>query len=179
MQTKIYGNHVEFDETGNAKISWNGYYIKDNGTIELTSEIEDINRNSGNKTFITITENNEEKYVFAVKEKIDNIDYWVPVKVNNNYVEIQNKGEKVWNYNFIISDYYVQIKIGNKYYYLDKAEYKEDNKYFYAISWDSRKLDWSKPSRVGNATLDETNKKRAIDDMFANKTTYSETNSKL
>ena len=67
MQTKIYGNHVEFDETGNAKISWNGYYIKDDGTIELTSEIEDINRNSGNKTFITITENNEEKYVFAVK----------------------------------------------------------------------------------------------------------------
>ena len=51
MQTKIYGNHVEFDETGNAKISWNGYYIKDDGTIELTSEIEDINRNSGNKTF--------------------------------------------------------------------------------------------------------------------------------
>ena len=116
MQTKIYGNHVEFDETGNAKISWNGYYIKDDGTIELTSQVEDINVNSGNKTFITITENNEEKYVFAVKEKIDGIDYWVPVKVNNNYVEIQNKGEKVWNYNFIISDYYVQIKIGNKYY---------------------------------------------------------------
>ena len=103
MQTKIYGNHVEFDETGNAKIRWNGYYIKDNGTIELTSEIEDINRNSGNKTFITITENNEEKYVFAVKEKIDNIDYWVPVKVNNNYVEIQNKGGKVWNNNFILA----------------------------------------------------------------------------
>ena len=97
MQTKIYGNHVEFDETGNAKISWNGYYIKDDGTIELTSQVEDINVNSGNKTFITITENNEEKYVFAVKEKIDGIDYWVPVKVNNNYVEIQNKGEKVWN----------------------------------------------------------------------------------
>lgn len=139
MQTKIYGNHVKFDETGNAKISWNGYYIKDDGTIELTSEIEDINRNSGNKTFITITENNEEKYVFAVKEKIDKIDYWVPVKVNNNYVEIQNKGEKVWNYNLIVSDYYVQIKIGNEYYYLDKAEYNEDNKYFYAISWASRK----------------------------------------
>ena len=95
MQAKIYGNHVEFDETGNAKISWNGYYIKDDGTIELTSQVEDINVNSGNKTFITITENNEEKYVFAVKEKIDGIDYWVPVKVNNNYVEIQNKGEKV------------------------------------------------------------------------------------
>ena len=60
MQTKIYGNHVEFDETGNAKISWNGYYIKDDGTIELTSKIEDINKYSGNKTFITITENNEE-----------------------------------------------------------------------------------------------------------------------
>ena len=84
MQTKIYGNHVEFDETGNAKIHWNGYYIKDDGTIELTSEYEDINVNSGNKTFITITENNEEKYVYAVKEKIDGIDYWVPVKVNNN-----------------------------------------------------------------------------------------------
>ena len=132
MQTKIYGNHVKFDETGNAKISWNGYYIKDDGTIELTSEIEDINRNSGNKTFITITENNEEKYVFAVKEKIDNIDYWVPVKVNNNYVEIQNKGGKVWNNNFIFSDYYVQIKIGNEYYYLDKAEYNEDTKSFSA-----------------------------------------------
>lgn len=105
MQTKIYGNHVEFDETGNAKISWNGYYIKDDGTIELTSQVEDINVNSGNKTFITITENNEEKYVFAVKEKIDGIDYWVPVKVNNNYVEIQHKGEKVWNYNFIVSNW--------------------------------------------------------------------------
>ena len=110
MQTKIYGNHVDFDETGNAKISWNGYYIKDDGTIELTSQVEDINVNSGNKTFITITENNEEKYVFAVKEKIDGIDYWVPVKVNNNYVEIQNKGGKVWNNNFYFSDYYVQIK---------------------------------------------------------------------
>ena len=143
MQTKIYGNHVEFDETGNAKISWNGYYIKDNGTIELTSEIEDINRNSGNKTFITITENNEEKYVFAVKEKIDGIYYWVPVKVNNNYVEIQNKGEKVWNYNFIVSNYYVQIKIGNEYYYLDKAEYNEDTKSFSALSWTRRKNDWT------------------------------------
>ena len=93
-QAKIYGNHVEFDETGNAKISWNGYYIKDDGTIELTSQVEDINVNSGNKTFITITENNEEKYVYAVKEKIEGIEYWVPVKVNNNYVEIQNKGKK-------------------------------------------------------------------------------------
>ena len=62
---------------------------------------------------------------------------------------------------------------------MDKAEYNEDNKYFYAISWASRKWDWSKPSKVGNVTLDETNKKRAIDDMFANKTTYSETNSKV
>ena len=69
MRAKIYGNHVEFDETGNAKISWNGYYIKDDGTIELTSKVEDINLNSGNKTFITITENNVEKYVYAVKEK--------------------------------------------------------------------------------------------------------------
>ena len=171
MQTKIYGNHVDFDETGNAKISWNGYYIKDDGTIELTSQVEDINVNSGNKTFITITENNEEKYVFAVKEKIDGIDYWVPVKVNNNYVEIQNKGGKVWNNNFYFSDYYVKIKIGNEYYYLDKAEYNEDTKTFSALSWTKKKYDWTDPNNVWNATLDETNKKRAIDDMSANKTT--------
>ena len=40
------------------KIKWDGYYIKDDGTIELTSKIEDVNLNSGNKTFMTITENN-------------------------------------------------------------------------------------------------------------------------
>lgn len=111
MQTKIYGKNVELDEeTGNAKIIWNGYYIKDDGTIELTSKVEDINVNSGNKTFITITENNVEKYVYAVKEKIDGIDYWVPVKVNNNYVEIQNNGQPVQRNN----SQYVQIKIANK-----------------------------------------------------------------
>lgn len=157
MQTKIYGNHVEFDETGNAKISWNGYYIKDDGTIELTSKIEDINKYSGNKTFITITENNEEKYVYAVKEKIDGIDYWVPVKVNNNYVEIQNNGYPVQRKN----SQYVQIKIANKYYYLDGAEYR--NHRFYAIAWDAHKTTLGgvliTPSKlVGNAILDESYK---------------------
>ena len=131
MQTKIYGNHVEFDETGNAKISWNGYYIKDDGTIELTSQVEDINRNSGNKTFITITENNEEKYVFAVKEKIDGIYYWVPVKVKDNYVEYIGK---VYD-----SGYHkngnVQIKIGTEFYYLNGAEVYGKN--FYAAKWRS------------------------------------------
>lgn len=54
-------DNVKIDKSGNVKINWNGYYIKDDGTIELTSETPDINGNSGDKTFITITENNVEK----------------------------------------------------------------------------------------------------------------------
>lgn len=62
MQTQLYGKNVEIDEkTGDAKIIWNGYFIKDDGTIELTSKIKDVNANSGDKTFMTITENNVEK----------------------------------------------------------------------------------------------------------------------
>lgn len=68
-------------------INWDGYYIKDDGTIELTSKIEDVNAYSGDKTFMTITENNIEKNVYVVKNNIDGTEYWVPVKVKDNYVE--------------------------------------------------------------------------------------------
>lgn len=57
----LTGDNVKIDKSGNVKINWKGYYIKDDGTIELTSETPDINGNSGDKTFITITENNVEK----------------------------------------------------------------------------------------------------------------------
>lgn len=114
---ELTGENVKIDEkTGNVTINWTGYYIKeDDGTIEKTTKKEDINKNSGNKTFMTIWENNVEKNVYAVKEKIDGIDYWVPVKVDNKYyVEIQNNGNPVYNAKFHES--YVQIKIGeNKY----------------------------------------------------------------
>lgn len=67
-QAQIYGKNVTIDKkTGNVEIKWDGYYIKDDGTIELTSKIKDVNENSGNKTFMTITENNIEKNVYVVK----------------------------------------------------------------------------------------------------------------
>lgn len=38
-QTQIYGKNVTIDKkTGNVEIKWDGYYIKDDGTIELTSK---------------------------------------------------------------------------------------------------------------------------------------------
>lgn len=67
-QKPINRNNVHINEkTGEVTIKWDGYYIKDDGTIELTSKKEDINDNSGNKTFMTITENNVEKNVYVVK----------------------------------------------------------------------------------------------------------------
>lgn len=120
MQTQLYGKNVTIDKkTGNVEIKWDGYYIKDDGTIELTSKVKDINYNSGHKTFITITENNNvEKYVYAEIVNIDGIDYWVPVKVNNNYVEIQNNGKPVPHY----FSQHVQIDIGGEKYYLNGAK---------------------------------------------------------
>ena len=74
MQTQLYGKNVTPDKkTGNVEIKWDGYYIKDDGTIELTSKIKDVNANSGDKTFMTITENNKEKNVYVVKNNIDEI----------------------------------------------------------------------------------------------------------
>ena len=178
-QAQIYGKNVTIDKkTGNVEIKWDGYYIKDDGTIELTSKIKDVNANSGDKTFMTITENNVEKNVYVVKNKINGTDYWVPVKVNGNYVEIQNNGKVVKNdYTSIIKEHWhVQIKIGNKFYYLNGAMVENGN--FIAADWYGYNNSWDRDV-VGTVTYDSSNKKRAIDDMYANKTSYSETNSKV
>lgn len=178
-QTQIYGKNVTIDKkTGNVEIKWDGYYIKDDGTIELTSKIKDVNANSGDKTFMTITENNVEKNVYVVKNKINGTDYWVPVKVNGNYVEIQNNGKVVKNdYTSIIKEHWhVQIKIGNKFYYLNGAMVENGN--FIAADWYGYNNSLDRDV-VGTVTYDSSNKKRAIDDMYANKTSYSETNSKV
>ena len=174
MQTQLYGKNVTIDKkTGNVEIKWDGYYIKDDGTIELTSKVKDINYNSGHKTFITITENNNvEKYVYAEIENIDGIDYWVPVKVNNNYVEIQNNGKPVPHY----FSQHVQIDIGGEKYYLNGA--KIENGKFIAADWDGPNNKFSR-YEVGTVTYDLSNKKRAIGNMHADKTSYSETNSKV
>lgn len=173
-QTQIYGKNVTIDKkTGNVEIKWDGYYIKDDGTIELTSKIKDVNANSGNKTFMTITENGEEKNVYVVKNKINGTEYWVPVKVNNNYVEIQNNGKPVSHF----LSQHVQIDIGGKKYYLNGA--RVENGKFIAADWDSYSNNsWSR-YEVGTVTYDLFNKKRAIDNMYANKTSYSEINSKV
>ena len=131
MQTKLYGKNVKIDEkTGDVTIKWDGYYIRDDGTIELTSKIEDVNAHSGDKTFMTITENNVDKNVFVKKENIDGTDYWVPVKVNNNYVEYIGK---VYDLEYHKKGN-VQIKIGTESYYLNGAEVYGKN--FYAADWD-------------------------------------------
>ena len=174
MQTQLYGKNVTIDKkTGNVEIKWDGYYIKDDGTIELTSKVKDINYNSGHKTFITITENNNvEKYVYAEIVNIDGIDYWVPVKVNNNYVEIQNNGKPVPHY----FSQHVQIDIGGEKYYLNGA--KIENGKFIAADWDGPNNKFSR-YEVGTVTYDLSNKKRAIGNMHADKTSYSETNLKV
>lgn len=165
MQTQLYEKNVTIDKkTGNVEIKWDGYYIKDDGTIELTSKVKDINYNSGHKTFITITENNNvEKYVYAEIENIDGIDYWVPVKVNNNYVEIQNNGKPVPHY----FSQHVQIDIGGEKYYLNGA--KIENGKFIAADWDGPNNKFSR-YEVGTVTYDLSNKKRAIGNKHADKT---------
>ena len=172
-QKPINGNNVKINEkTGEVTIKWDRYYIKDDGTIELTSKKEDINDNSGNKTFMTITENNVEKNVYVVKKPIDGKDYWVPVKVEDNYVEYIGK---VYDSGFHTKGN-VQIKIGTEFYYLNGAEVYGKN--FYAAKWRSGNTFLDRRF-VGEVTYDKDNKKRAIDDMRADKTSYSETNSKV
>lgn len=97
LKTQINADNVKFDSNGNATIKWNGYYITGEGEILKTSPITDKNDVSGDKTFITIKENGQFKDVYAVEEERNGEFYWIPVKVNNNYVEIQKGGEKVWN----------------------------------------------------------------------------------
>lgn len=180
LKTQINTKNVKFDSNGNATINWDRYYIDyQDGTIKQTSPIEDINDNSGNKTFMEIRDNGVDKNVYVVKEKINDTFYWVPVKVdvNNNgdyqFVEIQNKGKTIPHYGSV----YVQIKIGDSYYYLDKAEIENSN--FKAISWDRLKNKFTPAFEIGPVTYDYSRRQHAIDDMKASKTSYSETNSKV
>ena len=179
-QAQIYGKNVTIDEkTGNVEIKWDGYYIKDDGTIELTSKIKDVNANSGDKTFMTITENNKEKNVYVVKNNIDGTEYWVPVMVNGYYVEIQNDGKIVKNEytsNIFKEHWHVQIEIGGKKYYLNGA--RVENGKFIAADWNGYNSLFDR-HEVGTVNYDLSNKKRAIGNMHADKTSYSETNSKV
>lgn len=129
-------NNVKIN-SGNVTINWDGYWIKNDGTIEKTSSFTDYNEKSGNKVFMTM----QDKKVYVVKKN----NYWVPVKVNDNYVEVQNNGEKVNNENFrptpLSPNIFVKIKIGNEYYYLDKAEYNDQAKKLYVLSWSERKYE--------------------------------------
>ena len=140
----IYLNehNVKKDKSGNITyINWDGYYIQSDGTIEPTYSFTDYNENSGNKVFMNV----QGKDVYVVRQEIEGKEYWVPVKVNNNYVEVQNNGEKVNNEHFrpnlFSPNVFVKIKIGTEDYYLDGAEVK-DNK-FYALSWSYKKNDYS------------------------------------
>ena len=193
LKTQINGKNVKIDEDGNATINWNGYFIDDKGNINLTSQITDKNDVSGDKTFMTIYENGQAKDVYVVRKDIEGTEYWVPVKVDVNkngvyqYVEIQNDGDKTYHDTYstwLRPKYYVQIKIGDNYFYLDQAEYDDLNGNFDAIKWETRKnsingVTITPTDFEGKAVLDFNNKKRAIDDMNANKTSYSETNSKV
>lgn len=87
---ELTGDNVKIDKSGNVKINWDGYYIDQTGEIVPTKSFTDYNDKSGNKVFMTITENGQTKNVY-----VENVNgYWVPVKVdvNNNgdykYVEI-------------------------------------------------------------------------------------------
>lgn len=134
---ELTGDNVKIDKkSGNVKINWDGYYIQPDGTIEPTYSFTDYNDQSGNKVFMTITENGQTKNVYVVNVN----NYWVPVKVdvNNNgnykYVEIQKGidpetgkeklGGVVKNNEADKSGYFVQIKIGDNKYYLDGAKYE-------------------------------------------------------
>ena len=94
-------HNVIKDESNNITgINWDGYWINSDGTdvtIEKISSLPDtftdLNDKSGNKEFMTIKENGQDKNVYVVKMN----GYWVPIKVNDHYVEIQEKGNKIYN----------------------------------------------------------------------------------
>lgn len=158
LKTQINEKYVTIDSDGNANIKWNGYYITGEGKIEKLSPITDQNTVSGDKTFMTIYENGQPKDVFVVKDHRNGADYWIPVKVNNNYVEIQNGGDKVHNTEANKRGWFVQIKIGNAKFYLDKASYS--NGQFNAIMWETSKYSGNlfipdtEPNFHGTAVLD-------------------------
>ena len=161
-------NNVKID-SGNVTINWDGYYIDNKGIIEPTYSFTDYNPDSGNKVFMNVQ--GKEVYVVRQESTAGEV-YWVPVKVDNNYVEVQNHGKKVQH----LLSRYVQIKIGNEFYYLDKAEIK--NGKFQAINWDNPKYEYYMHI-FDTIKYDWTYAKRAIGDMNASKTSYSETNSKV
>lgn len=142
----------------------------------MPTPFTDYNKKYGNKVFVNV----QGKDVYAERRTYDDIDYWVPVKVNGNYIEIQfeekEDGSKIYKiYNEQYNESYVQIKIGEKKYYLDGATVK--NEQFFALSWD---LDKRKPlnllyrENIGEIKDDSSIKKRAIGDMIANKPSYAE-----
>ena len=121
-------------------INWDGYFIQPDGTIEPTYSFTDYNENSGNKVFMNV----QGKDVYVVRQEIEGKECWVPVKVNGNYVEVQNNGDKTYHEKYTTFPKYpkyVQIKIGGNRYYLDGVEVKDN--ILYALSWDYRKNDYN------------------------------------
>lgn len=87
-------HNVKKDKSGNIiYINWDGYYIQSDGTIEPTYSFTDYNENSGNKVFMNV----QGKDVYVVRQEIEGKEHWVPVKVNGNYVEVQNNGDKTYH----------------------------------------------------------------------------------
>ena len=174
----LTGKNVKID-SGNVKINWDGYYIQSDGTIEPTYSFTDYNETSGNKVFMNV----QGKEVYVVRQEIDGKEYWVPVKVNGNYVEVQNNGDKTYHEKyttFPLYPKYVQIKIGENKYYLDGVEVKDN--ILYALSWDYWKSDYNllyKRDIFADVTFDKSFAKRAIENMNVSKTSYSKTNSEV
>lgn len=174
-------HNVKKDKSGNITyINWDGYYIQSDGTIEPTHSFTDYNETSGNKVFMNV----QGKDVYVVRQEIEGKEYWVPVKVNGNYVEVQNGGIKVKNTEvsgfFYYGQIYVQIKIDGEKYYLDGAEIENDK--FYALRWNIDKSPYNKKykrDKFADVELDKSFKKRAIDNMNVSKTSYSKTNSEV
>ena len=134
-------HNVKKDKSGNITyINWDGYYIQSDGTIEPTYSFTDYNENPGNKVFMNV----QGKDVYVVRQEIEGKECWVPVKVNGNYVEVQNNGDKTYHEKYTTFPKYpkyVQIKIGGNRYYLDGVEVKDN--ILYALSWDYWKNDYN------------------------------------
>lgn len=175
---ELTGKNVKID-SGNVKINWDGYYIQSDGTIEPTHSFTDYNETSGNKVFMNV----QGKEVYVVRQEIDGKEYWVPVKVNGNYVEVQNNGDKTYHEKYTTFPKYpkyVQIKIGGNKYYLDGVEVKDN--ILYALSWDYWKNDYNllyNRDIFTDVTFDKSFAKRAIENMNVSKTSYSKTNSEV
>lgn len=166
-------HNVKKDKSGNITyIDWDGYYIQSDGTIEPTYSFTDYNENSGNKVFMNV----QGKDVYVVRQEIEGKECWVPVKVNGNYVEVQNNGDKTYHEKYTTFPKYpkyVQIKIGGNRYYLDGVEVKDN--ILYALSWNYRKNDYNllyNRDIFTDVTFDKSFAKRAIENMNVSKTLH-------